>query len=72
MPAQLSTAQAWYVPIFPLVKRLEAETYGSKFDDLGMILFDQAHVAEGGQLDDPAAFVGRPNKLMLNMFMPVG
>jgi molecular chaperone HtpG len=53
----------------PLVKRLEAESDGTKFDDLGLILFDQAQLAEGGQLDDPAAFVGRLNKLMLNMFM---
>ncbi|MCG6942180.1 MAG: molecular chaperone HtpG [Thiohalocapsa sp.] len=53
----------------PLVKRLEAESNQSKFDDLGMILFDQAQLAEGGQLDDPAAFVGRLNKLMMNMFM---
>ncbi|KAA6186911.1 molecular chaperone HtpG [Thiohalocapsa marina] len=56
----------------PLVKRLEAESDGSRFDDLGMILFDQAQLAEGGQLDDPAAFVGRLNKLMLNMFMSGG
>jgi molecular chaperone HtpG len=53
----------------PLVKRLESESDGNKFDDLGMILFDQAQLAEGGQLDDPAAFVGRLNKLMMNMFM---
>jgi molecular chaperone HtpG len=53
----------------PLVKRLEAEGNQAKFDDLGMILFDQAQLAEGGQLDDPAAFVGRLNKLMMQMFM---
>ena len=56
----------------PLVKRLESETDAGKFDDLGMILLDQAQLAEGGQLDDPAAFVGRLNKLMLNMFMSGG
>jgi len=56
----------------PLVKRLESESDGTKFDDLGMILLDQAQLAEGGQLDDPAAFVGRLNKLMLNMFMSGG
>jgi molecular chaperone HtpG len=53
----------------PLVKRLEAESDQGKFDDLGLILFDQAQLAEGGQLDDPAAFVGRLNKLMMQMFM---
>jgi molecular chaperone HtpG len=42
----------------PLVKRLESETDDGKFNDLGMILLDQAQLAEGGQLDDPAAFVG--------------
>ncbi len=56
----------------PLVKRLEAEGDQGRFDDLGMILFDQAQLAEGGQLDDPAAFVGRLNKLMMNMFMSGG
>ncbi len=53
----------------PLVKRLEAESDQAKFDDLGLILLDQAQLAEGGQLDDPAAFVGRLNKLMMQMFM---
>ena len=52
-----------------LVKRLESETDGTRFNDLAMILFDQAMLAEGGQLDDPAAFVGRLNSLMLNMLM---
>ncbi len=56
----------------PLVKRLESETDDGKFNDLGMILFDQAQLAEGGQLDDPAAFVGRLNKLMMTMFMSGG
>jgi molecular chaperone HtpG len=53
----------------PMVRRLEAESDKTRFDDLGMILLDQAILAEGGQLDDPSAFVGRLNKLMLNMFM---
>ena len=56
----------------PLVKRLESETDDGKFNDLGMILLDQAQLAEGGQLDDPAAFVGRLNKLMMTMFMRGG
>lgn len=59
-------------PDHPLVKRLEAEGDESRFNDLGMILFDQAHLAEGGQLDDPAAFVGRLNKLMLSMMLAGG
>ena len=56
----------------PLVRRLEAEQDESRFDDLGMILFDQAQLAEGGQLDDPAAFVGRLNKLMMSMMLAGG
>jgi len=39
-----------------LVKRLAASEH---FDDLAHILFDQALLAEGGQLDDPAAYVKR-------------
>jgi molecular chaperone HtpG len=53
----------------PLVKRLETETQDDRFADLALILLDQAQLAEGGQLDDPAAFVGRLNKLMLGMLI---
>ena len=53
----------------PLVKRLESESDETRFKDLGMILFDQAQLAEGGQLDDPAAFVGRLNSLMMAMLL---
>jgi len=53
----------------PLVKRLEAEANEGRFSDLALILFDQAQLAEGGQLEDPAAFVGRLNKLMLGMML---
>ena len=56
----------------PLVKRLEAEADATRFEDLALILFDQAQLAEGGQLDDPAAFVGRLNKLMLGMMLSGG
>jgi molecular chaperone HtpG len=56
----------------PLVRRLEAESAEARFADLGLILFDQAQLAEGGQLDDPAAFVSRLNKLMLNMMIAGG
>jgi len=56
----------------PLVKRLEAEQDETRFGDLGMILLDQAQLAEGGQLDDPAAFVGRLNKLVMSMMLAGG
>jgi len=59
-------------PDHPLVRRLESEGDDTRFTDLGMILFDQAQLAEGGQLDDPAAFVGRLNKLMMNMMLAGG
>ena len=45
----------------PLVKRLEASEH---FDALAHILFDQALLAEGGQLEDPAAYVRRVNALL--------
>jgi molecular chaperone HtpG len=50
----------------PLVKRLaEAELPQQRFDDLAHILFDQAVLAEGGQLEDPAAYVKRVNTLLV-------
>jgi molecular chaperone HtpG len=45
-----------------LVKRMAADD--ARFDDLAHILFDQALLAEGGQLDDPAAYVARVTKLL--------
>jgi molecular chaperone HtpG len=52
-------------PNHPVVMRLkEEEKY---FDDWAAVLFDQALLAEGGQLDDPAGFVKRVNHLMLEM-----
>jgi molecular chaperone HtpG len=44
-----------------LVKRLESD---ARFDDLAQIIFDQALLAEGGQLEDPAAYVQRVNRLL--------
>ncbi len=54
-------------PTHPLVERLEQEQDEALFSDLAKILFDQAALAEGGQLEDPASFVHRLNKLMLSM-----
>jgi len=51
----------------PLLQRLEAEGEKERFDDLTKVLFDQAQLAEGGQLEDPAAFVRRLNSLMLKL-----
>ena len=52
-------------PTHPLVERLKAETDDTRFADWSRILFDQAVLAEGGKLDDPAAFVKRLNAMML-------
>ncbi|TAJ22456.1 MAG: molecular chaperone HtpG, partial [Rugosibacter sp.] len=56
-------------PQHPVVQRLKAEAdrEGSRFNDWAEVLFDQALLAEGGQLDDPATFVKRMNQLMLEM-----
>ena len=51
----------------PLVEKMERETEEARFTELAQILLDQATLAEGGQLDDPAAFVHRLNKLILSM-----
>ena len=52
-------------PDHPLVQRLKYEE--AKFDDWSNILFDQAMLAEGGTLSDPAAFVKRLNEMLLGM-----
>ena len=44
------------------MKRLETSAH---FDDLANILFDQALLAEGGQLEDPASYVKRVNSLLM-------
>jgi molecular chaperone HtpG len=52
-------------PQHPMVQRLKSEE--KRFDDWAAVLLDQALLAEGGQLDDPAAFVKRINQLMLEL-----
>ena len=52
-------------PSHPLVQRLKYEE--THFGDWSQVLFDQALLAEGGQLDDPAGFVKRLNELMLTL-----
>ena len=48
----------------PVVKKLEQTEAQEQFDDLASVLFDQALLAEGGKLEDPAAFVHRLNSLL--------
>ncbi|WGG52236.1 molecular chaperone HtpG [Rugamonas sp. DEMB1] len=52
-------------PNHPLVTRLKYQDAGSQFNDWAHILFDQAMLAEGGSLSDPATFVKRLNEMLL-------
>ena len=54
-------------PEHPLVARLDQESDEDRFADLTRVVFDQANLAAGGQLEDPAAYVQRLNKLLLEM-----
>ena len=51
-------------PTHKLLKRLDGEPAEALFSDLAHVLFDQALLAEGGQLEDPASFVKRMNSLI--------
>ena len=52
-------------PAHALLKRLDAEADPERSKDLALLLLEQAQVAEGAQLDDPAAFVQRLNRVIL-------
>jgi len=54
-------------PGHPIVQRLKSESDDDRFGDWSRILFDQATLAEGGNLEDPSAFVKRLNGLMLTL-----
>ena len=54
-------------PTHPIVARLKDETDDERFQDWSHVLFDQSMLAEGGHLADPAAFVKRLNRLLLEM-----
>ena len=49
-------------PNHPLIQKLETS---EQFDDLAQVIFDQALLADGGQLEDPAAYLKRVNELLL-------
>ncbi|HZR36106.1 MAG TPA: molecular chaperone HtpG [Nevskia sp.] len=57
-------------PQHPLVQRLRETSDEAAFSNLARLLHDQAVLAEGGQLDDPAAFVKQVNQLMLEGLAP--
>ncbi|MGE0049536.1 MAG: molecular chaperone HtpG [Acidithiobacillus sp.] len=52
-------------PQHPMLARIEKETDETRFGEWSALLLDQAILAEGGQLEDPASFVARLNQLML-------
>ncbi|MCX7513519.1 molecular chaperone HtpG [Frateuria sp. STR12] len=52
-------------PQHPLVQRVETEADEGKAKDVAMLLLDQAEIAAGAQLPDPAAFVQRMNRVLL-------
>ena len=52
-------------PTHPIVVRLKPDE--QQFADWASLLFEQAVLAEGGQLDDPAGYVKRANTLMLGL-----
>ena len=52
-------------PKHPLVERLKSITEEAAFGELAHVLYDQAMLAEGGELDDPVEFVRRVNRLIV-------
>ena len=54
-------------PSHPLIDILDKESDEARFEELAHVVFDQATLAEGGQLDDPATYVQRLNRLIINM-----
>ena len=54
-------------PTHPLALQLDQEPDEERFADLAHIVLDQATLAEGGQLEDPAAFVSRLNSLLVQL-----
>jgi molecular chaperone HtpG len=54
-------------PAHPLAVMLDQESDEDRFESLAHIVLDQATLAEGGQLEDPAGYVSRLNKLLVEM-----
>jgi molecular chaperone HtpG len=54
-------------PEHPLVQKLDQEADEERFSDFVSVLFDQACLAEGRQLEDPGSFTRRLNKLLLKL-----
>ena len=54
-------------PEHPLIQKMDKESDEDRFSDLAKVVFDQASLAEGGTLEDPAAYVQRLNKLLMEL-----
>ena len=54
-------------PEHPLVRKLNDEVDLDRFNDLAMVLYDQAKLAEGTQLSEPTTYVARLNRLLLDL-----
>ena len=54
-------------PGHPLLDKLNDEPDVDRFNDLTMVIYDQAMLAEGSQLEEPASYVKRLNKLLLEL-----
>jgi molecular chaperone HtpG len=57
-------------PDHPLIRRLALENDEGRFERLSLLVFEQAVLAEGRQLEDPAAFVVRLNELLAELGTP--
>jgi molecular chaperone HtpG len=56
----------------PLLRRLEATPDGEGFNDLALLVFDQAKLAESGSVANPGEFVRRLNRLLGQLMTPGG
>jgi molecular chaperone HtpG len=65
-PLPVSRPRLEINPGHPLVTRLSAETGEERFADLAWVLLDQARLSDNGELADPAAFVERINRLLID------
>ncbi|EIJ41186.1 molecular chaperone of HSP90 family [Beggiatoa alba B18LD] len=54
-------------PSHPLILAMEQEQDENRFSDWALILFDQALLSEGGQLEDPASFISRLNQMLIQL-----
>ncbi|MCG8672823.1 MAG: molecular chaperone HtpG, partial [Pseudomonadales bacterium] len=54
-------------PSHPIVEKLKDEIQEDRFNNLSLVIFEQATLAEGSPLDDPAGYVKRVNQLLLEL-----